>query len=66
MINRPRRVAKRTPVPAKLIAECERLGLEGIVSKLGNQPYRSGSCDWSKTKTKAWLEANRDRRELFK
>jgi bifunctional non-homologous end joining protein LigD len=50
----------------KLLAECERLGLEGIVSKMGNQPYRSGKCDWSKTKTKAWREANRDRSEMFK
>jgi bifunctional non-homologous end joining protein LigD len=50
----------------KLLAECERLGLEGIVSKMGNQPYRSGKCDWSKTKTKAWLAANRHRAELFK
>ena len=50
----------------KLLAECERLGLEGIVSKRGDQPYRAGRCDWVKVKTKAWREANRDRRELFK
>jgi bifunctional non-homologous end joining protein LigD len=49
----------------RLLAECERLGLEGIVSKMGNQPYRSGKGDWVKVKTKAWREANRDRRELF-
>ena len=50
----------------KLLAECERLGLEGIVSKRGDQPYRAGRCDWVKVKTKAWREANRDRGELFK
>jgi bifunctional non-homologous end joining protein LigD len=50
----------------KLLAECERLGLEGIVSKMANQPYRSGKCDWSKTKTQAWLAANRNQAELFK
>ena len=50
----------------KLLAECERLGLEGIVSKRGDQPYRAGRCDWVKVKTKAWREANRNRRELFK
>ena len=50
----------------KLLAECERLGLEGIVSKRADLPYRAGRCDWVKVKTKAWREANRDRRELFK
>ena len=50
----------------KLLAECERLGLEGIVSKRQDQPYRSIRSDWIKVKTKAWREANRDRRELFK
>jgi ATP-dependent DNA ligase len=48
------------------LAECERLGLDGIVSKMGSQPYRSGKCDWSKTKAQAWLAANRNRAELFK
>jgi bifunctional non-homologous end joining protein LigD len=50
----------------KLLAECERLGLEGIVSKRWDQPYRAGRCDWVKVKTKAWREANRDRGELLK
>ena len=50
----------------KLLAECERLGLEGIVSKRQDQPYRSIRSDWIKVKTKPWREANRDRRELFK
>ena len=50
----------------KLLAECERLGLEGIVSKRQDQPYRAIRSDWIKVKTKPWREANRDRRELFK
>ena len=49
----------------KLLAECERLGIEGIVSKRKDAPYRSGKCDWVKVKTRAWREANRDRGELF-
>jgi bifunctional non-homologous end joining protein LigD len=50
----------------KLLAECERLGLEGIVSKQRDQPYRAGRCDWVKVKTQSWRVANRARRELFK
>ena len=38
------------------------MGLEGIVSKRRDAPYRSGpSRDWVKTKTEAWREANRER-----
>ena len=51
--------------PAKLLAECRRLGLEGIVSKRKDQPYRSGKCDWIKVKTAQWREANKDRGDLF-
>ena len=29
----------------KLLAECERRGIEGIVSKRTDAPYRSGKCD---------------------
>lgn len=39
-----------------------RLGLEGIVSKRADSPYRSGKRpDWIKTKCPAWREANKDR-----
>ena len=39
-----------------------RLDLEGIVSKRGDAPYRSGKRPgWVKTKCPAWREANRDR-----
>jgi hypothetical protein len=51
--------------PEMLLAECERLGLEGIVSKRKDAGYRSGRCDWIKVKTRAWREANRYRGELF-
>ncbi len=41
-----------------------KLGLEGIVSKRADAPYRSGkSPEWVKTKCPAWREANRDRFE---
>jgi hypothetical protein len=49
----------------RLLAECEQRGLEGIVSKLKDQPYRSGKCDWVKVKMKAWREANKERGDLF-
>jgi bifunctional non-homologous end joining protein LigD len=49
----------------KLLAVCEERGLEGIVSKRKDSPYRSGKCDWIKVKTRAWREANKDRGELF-
>jgi bifunctional non-homologous end joining protein LigD len=41
-----------------------KLGLEGIVSKRADTPYRSGrSTDWIKTKCPGWKEANKDRFE---
>ena len=49
----------------RLLGECDKQGLEGIVSKRKDAPYRSGKCDWVKVKTKAWREANRERGELF-
>jgi bifunctional non-homologous end joining protein LigD len=51
---------------AKLLAVAEKNGLEGVVSKLSNQPYRSGeNLGWIKVKCAAWREANRDGGELF-
>ena len=52
--------------PEKLLTECRRLGLEGIVSKKKDAPYRSGRCDWIKVKCAQWKEANQDRGELFR
>ena len=44
----------------------EARGLEGVVSKRRNAPYRSRECwDWRKIKTDAWREANRERWSLF-
>jgi len=49
-----------------LLREAEERGLEGIVSKRRDAPYRSGECrDWRKVKTQAWREANRERWRLF-
>jgi hypothetical protein len=42
----------------------EQRGLEGVVSKRRDAPYRSGR-DWPKIKTTAWREANRERWRLF-
>ena len=54
------------PDPDKLLAAASRMGLEGIVSKRREQPYRSGrNSGWVKVKTATWREANRDRWELF-
>jgi bifunctional non-homologous end joining protein LigD len=50
----------------RLLATTARMGLEGIVSKLADQPYRSGkNSGWVKVKTATWREANRDRWEMF-
>ena len=49
----------------KLLASCERMGLEGIVSKRRDFPYRSGAADWIKVKCLTWREENKDRGELF-
>lgn len=52
--------------PMKLLEAAVKLGLEGIVSKRREQPYRSGpNSGWVKVKTAAWREANRDRWEMF-
>jgi bifunctional non-homologous end joining protein LigD len=49
-----------------LLRAAEERGLEGVVSKRRDAPYRSGECrDWRKVKTVAWREANRERWRLF-
>ena len=49
-----------------LLRVAEDRGLEGIVSKRRDTPYRSWECrDWRKVKTLAWREANRERWRLF-
>ena len=51
--------------PDKLLRECTGRGLEGIVSKKKDAPYRAGRCDWIKVKCAHWKEANKDRGDLF-
>jgi bifunctional non-homologous end joining protein LigD len=51
--------------PDLLLLECRKRGLEGIVSKKKDAPYRSGKCDWIKVKCAEWREANKDRGDLF-
>lgn len=49
-----------------LLRKAEALGLEGIVSKRVDPPYRSGNrCGWRKVKTATWLEVNKNRPEEF-
>ena len=49
-----------------LLRVAEERGIEGVVSKRRNAPYRSGECpDWRKVKTLAWREANQERWRLF-
>ena len=52
--------------PDGLLRECTKRGLEGIVSKKKNAPYRVKGCDWIKVKCAQWKEANADRGELFR
>jgi hypothetical protein len=59
--DRPR-YSKEFSDAVKLLATAEKMGLEGIVSKRRNAPYRSGTQkDWVKVN---WREANH-RWELF-
>jgi bifunctional non-homologous end joining protein LigD len=52
--------------PTRLLETCQKMGLEGIVSKRRESAYRSGPTrDWLKIKTAAWRAANRDRGEMF-
>jgi bifunctional non-homologous end joining protein LigD len=48
----------------RLLASCERLGLEGVVAKRIDAPYRPGerSRSWVKIKTNSWLQDHGPRR----
>jgi bifunctional non-homologous end joining protein LigD len=49
-----------------LLAECSRRGLEGIVAKRKDAPYRSGTrSGWVKVKTSEWKAGNRYRTKLY-
>jgi ATP-dependent DNA ligase len=52
--------------PLALLRAAETHGLEGIVSKLKGDCYRSGkNAGWIKVKTAAWRAANQERYKLF-
>ena len=54
------------PDPLALLRTCQRMGLEGIVSKRKDSAYRLGPTrDWLKVKTATWRTENRGRWELF-
>jgi bifunctional non-homologous end joining protein LigD len=60
------RFSESFPDAGVLLAECARLGLEGIVAKRRDAPYRSGTrSGWIKVKTAEWKTANRYRAKLF-
>lgn len=53
--------------PVALLQRLDALGMEGIVSKLKDQPYVSGrNRGWLKIKCHAWRKASADRPDLFK
>jgi len=52
--------------PVQLLKVADEMGLEGIVSKRADQPYRSGkNVGWIKVKCRSWREANKERYKLF-
>ena len=52
--------------PIALLKAADTHGLEGIVSKLRADRYRSGkNAGWIKVKTASWRAANRERFKLF-
>jgi len=60
------RFSEAFPDAGLLLAECARLGLEGIVAKRKDSPYRSGTrSGWIKVKTPEWKAANPYRAKLF-
>ncbi len=60
------RYSETFPDPLPLLSACQTRGLEGIVSKRIDKPYRSGPCkDWLKTKCPNWRRNNEWRHEFF-
>ena len=60
------RFSEAFPDANALLAECARLGLEGIVAKRRDAPYRSGTrSGWIKVKTSEWKVANQWRAKVF-
>jgi bifunctional non-homologous end joining protein LigD len=60
------RFSESFPDANALLAECSRRGLEGIVAKRKDAPYRSGTrSGWIKVKTSEWRADNVWRGEFF-
>jgi bifunctional non-homologous end joining protein LigD len=60
------RYSETFPDPIALLSACKAQGLEGIVSKRIDKPYRSGpSKDWIKVKCPQWRENNQWRHDFF-
>jgi bifunctional non-homologous end joining protein LigD len=60
------RFSESFPDANALLAECTRRGLEGIVAKRKDAPYRSGTrSGWVKVKTSEWRADNQWRGEFF-
>jgi bifunctional non-homologous end joining protein LigD len=60
------RFSETFPNANDLLAECARLGLEGIVAKRRDAPYRSGTrSGWIKVKTSEWRASNHWRAKFF-
>jgi ATP-dependent DNA ligase len=60
------RVSESFADPARLLAAAHDLGLEGVVSKRLDAPYRSGRRpEWVKVKAESWRTSNRERWRLF-
>ena len=60
------RFSESFPDANALLAECARLGLEGIVCKRKDAPYQSGSrSGWIKVKTSEWRSSNQWRAKFF-
>jgi bifunctional non-homologous end joining protein LigD len=52
--------------PVRLLTAAHEFGLEGVVSKRLDAPYRSGTRPkWVKVKTQSWRIANRERWRMF-
>jgi ATP-dependent DNA ligase len=51
--------------PGSLLKSCAEHGLEGIVSKRKDMPYRPDHCDWVKVKCPQWKVRNQDRGKMF-
>jgi bifunctional non-homologous end joining protein LigD len=60
------RYSEAFPDAGALLAKCGRLGLEGIVAKHKDAPYRSGTrSGWIKVKSAGWKAANQWRAKFF-